>query len=85
MAVAFCANRIKSASDTERRNCVPIMRLKDGVTPAVAQAQLQALDEAIAKEIRSTLMFSAEVRMVPPQSLPRSEYKSKLVDFSESK
>ena len=43
-----------------------------------------ALAEAIAKEIRSALLFTAEVRVVPPQSLPRSEYKSKLVDFSEA-
>jgi phenylacetate-CoA ligase len=39
---------------------------------------------AIAKEIRSTLLFTPEVRMVAPQALPRSEYKSKLVDFSEA-
>jgi phenylacetate-CoA ligase len=44
-----------------------------------------SVGEAIAKEIRSTLLFTPEVRMVAPQSLPRSEYKSKLVDFSEAK
>jgi phenylacetate-CoA ligase len=44
-----------------------------------------ALAETIAKEIRSTLLFTPEVRCVPPQSLPRSDYKSKLVDFSEAK
>jgi phenylacetate-CoA ligase len=40
-----------------------------------------ALAEPIAKEIRSTLLFTAEVRMVEPRSLPRSDYKSKLVDY----
>ena len=42
------------------------------------------LAEPIAKEIRSALLFTPEVRCVPPQSLPRSDYKSKLVDFSEA-
>jgi phenylacetate-CoA ligase len=37
---------------------------------------------AIAAEIRDTLTFTAEVQMVAPKSLPRSDYKSKLVDFS---
>jgi phenylacetate-CoA ligase len=43
------------------------------------------LAETIAKEIRSALLFTPEVRCVPPKSLPRSDYKSKLVDFSEAK
>ena len=43
------------------------------------------LADAIAAEIRAALTFSAEIRMVPPKSLPRSDYKSKLVDFSEAK
>jgi phenylacetate-CoA ligase len=41
-----------------------------------------ALAETIAAEIRNTLTFAAQVRMVAPKSLPRSDYKSKLVDFS---
>jgi phenylacetate-CoA ligase len=40
------------------------------------------LGETIAAEIRAALTFSAQVRMVAPKSLPRSDYKSKLVDFS---
>jgi phenylacetate-CoA ligase len=44
-----------------------------------------SLQEAIAREIRSRLLFSAEVRMVPPQALPRSDYKVKLVDYSEAR
>jgi phenylacetate-CoA ligase len=43
-----------------------------------------ALAEQIAKEIRNTLVFTPEVKLVKPQSLPRSEYKSKLVDYSEA-
>jgi phenylacetate-CoA ligase len=39
---------------------------------------------SIAEEIRSALLFSAEVQLVAPQTLPRSEYKSKLVDYSEA-
>ena len=42
------------------------------------------LAEAIAKEIRSALLFTAEVRMVAPQALPRSDYKVKLLDYSEA-
>jgi phenylacetate-CoA ligase len=42
------------------------------------------LAEAIAKDIRSTLLFAPEVKVVAPQSLPRSDYKSKLVDFSQA-
>jgi phenylacetate-CoA ligase len=43
-----------------------------------------ALAETLAGAIREALTFSAEIRMVAPQSLPRSDYKSKLVDFSEA-
>jgi len=40
------------------------------------------LADVIAAEIRAALTFAAQVRMVAPKSLPRSDYKSKLVDFS---
>ncbi len=43
------------------------------------------LAEKIILEIRNTLTFTPEVRIVPPQSLPRSDYKSRLVDYSEAK
>ena len=43
-----------------------------------------SLGEAIAAEIRAALTFTAEIRLVPARSLPRSEYKSKLVNFSEA-
>ena len=43
-----------------------------------------SLAEPIAKEIRAALLFTPEVRMVAPQALPRSDYKVKLVDYSEA-
>ncbi|TAK83672.1 MAG: phenylacetate--CoA ligase family protein [Betaproteobacteria bacterium] len=43
-----------------------------------------ALAQTIARAIRDALAFTAEIRMVPPQSLPRSDYKSRLVDFSSA-
>ncbi|MFN2646324.1 MAG: phenylacetate--CoA ligase family protein [Burkholderiales bacterium] len=43
-----------------------------------------SLAEAIAKEIRATLLFTPDVRMVSAQALPRSDYKVKLVDYSEA-
>jgi phenylacetate-CoA ligase len=43
-----------------------------------------ALKEDIARAIRGSLLFTAEVRMVAPQALPRSDYKVKLVDYSEA-
>jgi phenylacetate-CoA ligase len=48
------------------------------------QASDPALGAAIAAEIRSALLFAAEVRLVSAGTLPRSDYKSKLVDFSQA-
>jgi phenylacetate-CoA ligase len=42
------------------------------------------LAESISREIRGALTFTPEIRMVAPQSLPRSDYKSRLVDFSDA-
>jgi len=44
-----------------------------------------ALAKTISLELRNSLTFTPEVRLVPPQSLPRSDYKSKLVDYSEAR
>jgi phenylacetate-CoA ligase len=44
-----------------------------------------SLAPEIGAAIRATLLFTPEVRMVPPQALPRSDYKVKLVDFSEAR
>jgi phenylacetate-CoA ligase len=43
----------------------------------------QEIGETLAREIRGALTFAPEIRMVAPQSLPRSDYKSRLVDFSD--
>ena len=56
---------------------------QDPPLPVVVEGE-SGVAEAIAKEIRNTLMFTPEVRMVAPQALPRSDYKSKLVDYSEA-
>jgi len=43
-----------------------------------------ALAGAIQQAIRAKLVAGAEVELVPYGTLPRSEYKSALVDFSEA-
>ena len=43
-----------------------------------------ALRERIEHDIRATLVVNAAVHLVPAGTLPRSEYKSKLLDFSEA-
>ena len=51
--------------------------------PVLVEGQSDpALAQSISLELKNALTFTAEVRLVPPQSLPRSDYKSKLVDFS---
>ena len=42
------------------------------------------LVERIKREIRSALIFTPSVSLVPYGFLPRSEYKSKMVDYSEA-
>jgi phenylacetate-CoA ligase len=51
--------------------------------PVLVEGEASLAPE-IAAQIRNSLTFTPEVRMVAPQSLPRSDYKSKLVDFSEA-
>ena len=51
--------------------------------PVLVEGEASAAP-AIAAEIRNSLTFTPEIRMVAPQSLPRSDYKSKLVDYSEA-
>ncbi|MCW5770187.1 MAG: AMP-binding protein [Rhodospirillaceae bacterium] len=59
--------------------------LRIAVELAEGVAADPALAEAIAADIRSALVFAAEIVLLPAGSLPRSEYKSKLLDFSEAK
>src|SRR5438094_1026909 len=51
--------------------------------PVLVEGEAE-LGGAIAREIRAALLFTPEVRMVAPQALPRSDYKVKLLDYSEA-
>ncbi len=42
-------------------------------------SQIQALENSIASQIKSVVGIQADVKLVPPRSLPRSEGKSKRV------
>jgi phenylacetate-CoA ligase len=42
------------------------------------------LAERIERDIRATLLVSTTVELVSKGTLPRTDYKSKLVDFSEA-
>jgi phenylacetate-CoA ligase len=44
----------------------------------------QDLAKAIQEKIRSILQVTTAIEIVPPRTLPRSEYKSKLVDYSQA-
>jgi phenylacetate-CoA ligase len=44
----------------------------------------EGLAAAIARKIRETLLVTTDIRLVRQGSLPRSDYKSKLVDWSEA-
>jgi phenylacetate-CoA ligase len=50
----------------------------------VEGASSQGLADAIRDRIRAVLSVTADIGIVPPGSLPRTEYKSKLVDFSDA-
>ncbi|MGQ0543731.1 MAG: hypothetical protein ACT4P3_00145 [Betaproteobacteria bacterium] len=59
---------------------------QDPPLPVVVEAEGAAeLGSRIQDEIRSKLLVATEITLVPPGSLPRSEYKSKLVDYSEAR
>jgi phenylacetate-CoA ligase len=45
----------------------------------LAKAADEGLAERIRQRLREKLIFSAEIVLAPAESLPRSEYKSKLV------
>lgn len=55
-----------------------VVELAEGAQPD------PTLADAIAAEVRAALVFSAEIRLVAARTLPRSEYKSKLVSFAEA-
>jgi phenylacetate-CoA ligase len=58
--------------------------LKVLVETARHVAEPGALVERIEKEIRATLIVTTRVELVSEGTLPRSDYKSRLVDFSEA-
>jgi phenylacetate-CoA ligase len=51
---------------------------------AEGQGPDPALAEQIGRSLRETLLVNAEVDLVPWRSLPRSDYKSRLVDWSRA-
>ena len=44
----------------------------------------EGLSDEIRKRIRDTLVVTTDVRLVPFGALPRTDYKSKLVDWSQA-
>jgi phenylacetate-CoA ligase len=44
----------------------------------------ESLAQSIRQRIREKLLVATDIRLAPAQSLPRSAYKSKLVDFSRA-
>ena len=57
---------------------------RDPPLPVLVETSHAELAGAIRDEIRAVLAVATDVKAVPPGSLPRSEYKSKLVDFSDA-
>ena len=55
-----------------------VVEVADGALPELELAS------AIQHEIRSNLLVTTQVTLVAARSLPRSEYKSRLVDFSDA-
>jgi phenylacetate-CoA ligase len=49
-----------------------------------AGAPPAGLKEKIESDIRATLVVTTAIHLVPPGTLPRSDYKSRLLDFSEA-
>jgi phenylacetate-CoA ligase len=60
---------------------------QDPPLPVVVEGEVSdaRLGGAIEAQIRNILLVATEVKIVPPRSLPRSEYKSKLLDYSEAR
>ena len=54
-----------------------VVELAEGAAPDAALA------ERIRNRIREALLVNTEIVLAPHGSLPRSEYKSKLVDWTE--
>lgn len=59
--------------------------LKVAVELAQGASADPALASSISEAIRSALVVTTEIALLPAGALPRSEYKSKLLDYSEAK
>jgi phenylacetate-CoA ligase len=57
---------------------------QDPPLPLLVETSHAELAGPIRDEIRAVLAVTTDVKPVPPGSLPRSEYKSKLLDYSEA-
>ena len=55
-----------------------MVELSEGVAPS------DELRHRIEADIRGTLVVTTELHLVTAGTLPRSEYKSRLLDFSEA-
>ena len=73
---------IRPAHTGVRQDVPPrvLVELAEGV----GETDDEALSAAIQQAVRAKLVTSTVVELVPYGTLPRSEYKSRLVDFSES-
>jgi phenylacetate-CoA ligase len=58
--------------------------LKVLVELAEGQSASETLQQRIEQDIRATLVVTTRVQLTPSGTLPRSEYKSRLLDFSEA-
>jgi phenylacetate-CoA ligase len=58
--------------------------LKVVVELAEGESASEALQQRIEHDIRATLVVTTRVHLAPAGTLPRSEYKSRLLDFSEA-
>jgi phenylacetate-CoA ligase len=60
---------------------------QDPPLPVLVEGEVTdaGLGKAIEQRIRDILLVSTQVSIVPPRSLPRSEYKSKLLDYSDAR
>jgi phenylacetate-CoA ligase len=63
---------------------VEAAQVDDEAAGATAAGAANDLAERIRADIRATLLVTTEIVLVAPGTLPRSEYKSKLVDWREA-
>lgn len=67
-----------------KRGVQQLPPLRICVETAQGQSPELGLAKAIEAAIRAKLIFTAKIELVPFNSLPRSDYKSRLVDYAEA-